>query len=236
MSYWDYGEYVPVAQKRAKARKLVEKLKKQDPGLSPVVIEGSKIANTWWGKAWCDNLISYRDYANRLPRGSAYVKNGFVVDLRIESGLITARVSGSSLYEVEIRIDKLDDKKWAKICAKASRSIDSVAELAEGNFPRELADVFMKKGEGLFPSPKEIHMSCDCPDWAGMCKHIAAAMYGVGRRLDDDPALFFKLRGIDPSELIKKSADEKIANLLKNSGKKSKRVIGDEEAGRLFGL
>jgi uncharacterized Zn finger protein len=218
------------------AQKLIEKLKKNNPNISPIVIEGKKIAKTWWGKTWCDNLVSYRDYANRLPRGSAYVKNGFVVDLQIADGLITAQVSGSELYEIKIQIDELDKKKWAKICGKVSKNIGSIAELSEGKFPQEFAEVFMKKGDGLFPAPREIHMDCDCPDRAGMCKHIAAVMYGVGNRLDGDPLLFFKLRGIDPSELIKKSVDEKMANLLKNSGKKSKRVIDDADVGKLFGI
>jgi hypothetical protein len=100
MSYFGWGEYVPVSKKRKNAQKLIAKLKKKTPNLSPVVIEGKKITTTWWGKAWCDNLVSYRDYENRLSRGSAYVKNGFVVDLQIENELITAQVSGSELYKI----------------------------------------------------------------------------------------------------------------------------------------
>jgi uncharacterized Zn finger protein len=236
MSYFGWGEYVPVSKKREKAQKLIAQLKKKNPNLSPVVIEGKKITTTWWGKAWCDNLVSYRDYENRLSRGSAYVKNGFVVDLQIENGLITAQVSGSKLYKIKVKINLFDEKKWVKIIKKVSNSIGSIAELANGKFPKELAEVFMKKGDGLFPSPQEIHMDCDCPDWAGMCKHIAAVMYGVGNRLDSDVLLFFKMRGIDPTSLIKKSIDEKMANLLKNSSKKSKRVIDDANIEKLFGV
>ncbi|MDR0670848.1 MAG: hypothetical protein LBF64_00885 [Oscillospiraceae bacterium] len=236
MSYFGWGEYVPVAKKREQAQKLIAKLKKKNPNLSPVVIEGKKITTTWWGKAWCDNLTSYQDYANRLPRGSAYVKNGYVVDLQINGGDITAKVNGSDLYDIKIKIDPLDEEKWAKIVKKVANRIGSIAELAEGKFSQELADVFMRKGDGLFPSPRQIHMDCDCPDWAGMCKHLAAVMYGVGNRLDSAPLLFFQMRGIDPSELIKKSVDEKMANLLKNSKKRSKRVIKDADIERLFGI
>jgi uncharacterized Zn finger protein len=150
--------------------------------------------------------------------------------------LITAQVNGSELYKIKIKIDSLDEKRWTKIIKKVSNSIGSIAELADGKFPQELAEIFMKKGDGLFPSPREIHMDCDCPDWAGMCKHIAAVMYGVGSRLDSDPLLFFKMRGIDPMSLIKKSVDEKMANLLKNSSKKSKRVIDDANIEKLFGV
>jgi uncharacterized Zn finger protein len=236
MGYFDWGEYVPVSKKREKAKKLIDQLKKKTPNISPVVIEGRKITTTWWGKAWCDNLVSYRDYENRLSRGSAYVKNGFVIDLQIENGLITAQVSGSELYKIKIKINLLDEKRWTKIIKKAANSIGSIAELANGKFPQELAEVFIKKGDGLFPSPQEIHMDCDCPDWAGMCKHIAAVMYGVGNRLDSDPLLFFKMRGIDPMSLIKKSVDEKMANLLKNASKKSKRVIAEANIEKLFGV
>ncbi|GHV41624.1 hypothetical protein FACS189490_08890 [Clostridia bacterium] len=232
---WGYFEpYVSIGEKRAKAQKKLEQLRKKDPNIQPVIIEGKKIAKTWWGMAWCKNLESYADFHNRLGRGSAYVKNGFVIDLRIEESLITAQVFGSSVYKVNIKIDKLSDSTWHKISDVCAKRIDSVAALAEGKFPKELEDIFTQKG-GLFPSPKEIHMDCSCPDWADVCKHVAAAIYGVGARLDDDPLLFFKLRGVDPSELIKKSVDEKMSELLKNAGRKSRRAMSAKDATRVFG-
>jgi len=236
MSYFGWNEYIPVAQKREQAQKLIAKLKKKDPDVSPVIIEGKKITTTWWGKAWCDNLISYRDYENRLPRGSAYVKNGFVIDLRINNGEINAQVSGSELYKIKITIDPIEKIKWESIVKKIANRIENMAELIEGKFPKEFEEIFIQKNGGLFPSPKQIHMDCDCPDWAGMCKHIAAVMYGIGSRLDSDPLLFFKMRGVDPNELIKKSVEEKILDLMKNVGKKSNRVINDKDIKRLFGI
>jgi uncharacterized Zn finger protein len=238
MDWYNFQPYIPVGEKKEKARKQLEKLRKKSPNVSPVVIEGRKIATTWWGMAWNNNLKGYAQLANRIDRGSAYVKNGFVLDLRINEGEIDALVYGSQLYKVNIKINKLSDRNWSKIQEKCSKRIDNIAALAEGGFPQEFSDFFTRQGEGLFPSPREITMNCSCPDggpgW--MCKHVAAALYGVGARLDTDPLLFFKLRGIDPSELIKKSVNEKMKSLMQNAKKKSNRVISDGDAARIFGV
>lgn len=235
---WGYEYYnkPSVAQQRRSAEKLLVKLRKKDPDIQPVVIEGNKIAKTWWGRAWCENLERYADYENRIGRGRSYVRNGLVLDLRIAEGLITAQVSGSSLYTVKIKIDKLSEMNWKKIAEQSARRIDSIAALVEGKFPEELQEAFMKQGDGLFPSPKEIHMDCSCPDWATMCKHVAAVLYGVGAKLDANPLLFFTLRGIDQTVLIKKSVDEKMKSLLANATKKSGRIIAEKDVERIFGI
>jgi uncharacterized Zn finger protein len=161
-----------------------------------------------------------------------------VLDLQIAEGEISAQVQGSRLYKLSVSIEKLSDKKWRKIVDACAKRVDNIAALTEGKFPKELADIFMTQGDGLFPAPKEIKFQCGCPDQYGahMCKHIAAVLYGAGARLDADPLLFFKLRGVDPSELIKKSVEEKMQNLLANAGKKSRRVIADEDVTRIFGV
>jgi len=233
---WDYGypEYVPIAKKRAKAEKELKKLRKKNPDMAPVVIEGNKIAKTWWGVAWTKNLESYADYSNRIGRGRSYVKNGFVLDLKIDQGVVEALVMGSSLYKIKVTISPLSEKKWGEIAAKCGQKIDSLQALIEGKFPKELEDMF--KGSGLFPSPKEIKFSCSCPDWASMCKHVAAVLYAIGARFDEDPTLFFKLRGVNFEELLKKSIDEKMRSMLANAKKKSRRVIKDADIDELFGL
>jgi uncharacterized Zn finger protein len=238
VSWGYYDEYIPVAQKKADAQKQIEKLRKKNPNLSPVVIEGRKIAKTWWGTAWNKNLESYADYANRIGRGSAYVKNGMVLDLQIEPGEVRSLVQGSrkAPYSVSIRIDKLSAPRWSAIVEQCSRKIDGISALVEGKFPEELSQIFLQQDKGLFPSPKEIKLECSCPDYADMCKHVAAALYGVGARLDSDPKLFFVLRDIDFSALIKKSVEEKIDSMLKNAGKKSKRIIEGADIAELFGI
>jgi uncharacterized Zn finger protein len=235
---WGYSYYKKpsVASQKLKAEKQLAKLLKKDPGIQPVLIEGRKIAKTWWGASWCENLERYADYENRIGRGRSYVKNGFVLDLRIAEGAVTAQVAGNKLYQVTIEIDKLPEKKWDKVAKRCAKRIDSIAALVEGDFPEEFREIFMKQGDGLFPSPGEIHMDCSCPDWATMCKHVAAALYGVGAKLDTDPLLFFTLRGIDPAGLIKKSVDEKMESLLANAKKKSRRAIDEKDVERIFGL
>ena len=233
---YDYYKKPSVAAQRRQAKTRLDKLRKKEPGVQPVVIEGTKIAKTWWGVSWCKNLERYADYANRIGRGRSYVRNGLVLDLRITEGEVSAQISGSSIYTVTIKIDKLPQSKWKKIAEQCAHHIDSMAALLEGKFPEEFQEIFLKQGDGLFPSPQEIHLDCSCPDWASMCKHVAAALYGVGAKLDNDPLLFFTLRGIDPAGLIKKSVDEKMKSLLANARKKSKRVIAEKDVGRIFGV
>ena len=235
---WGYPEYVPVARKKANAQRELAKLKKKTPDVRPVVIEGSKIGKTWWGNAWNKNLESYADYSNRIGRGRSYVRNGMVLDLRIGAEQVAAIVAGSGAhpYNVTIDIRALPQKTWKKITQICGRSIANIEQLVNGKFPEALEALFTQKGEGLFPSPKEIKFSCDCPDWAYMCKHVAAALYGIGARFDEDPTLFFKLRNIEIEALIKKSIDEKMRSMLKNSGKVTNRVIKDADIGELFGV
>jgi len=231
-----YRQAPAVGQQRAQAEKRLAQLRTTYPQIEPITVAGNRIAKTWWGVAWCANLEGYADYANRIGRGRSYVKNGLVLDLKISEGAVTAIVSGTKVYHVTITIDKLPAGKWQAIAQVCAQRIDSMSALVEGKFPPEFQDRFMRQGDGLFPSPSQIHMDCTCPDWAGMCKHIAAALYGVGAKLDADPLLFFTMRGIDPTELIKKSVDEKMKSLLANAKKKSKRAIDDKDVSRIFGL
>jgi len=233
MSYWSYyPPYVPVAQRRANAAKQVAKLKKQGHAVSPVVIEGRKIAKNFWGKAWCENLERYSDFANRLPRGRTYVNNGSVIDLQLARGKVQALVSGSEIYEVEVTIDVAAPARWKAICADCAGSVGSIVELLQGKLSKNVMERVCRPADGLFPAPKEIRMSCSCPDWAGMCKHVAATLYGVGARLDHDPDLLFTLRGVDRSELVSTGADLSITEAAAGSD----RVLADADMAALFGV
>jgi uncharacterized Zn finger protein len=238
MSYYGYPKYVSVVEKKAKATKAIEKLKKKNKDIEPVIIEGSALVKTWWGKSWNHNLESYADYGNRISRGRSYVRNNAVLDLKISKGVVTALVQGSGAkpYVVKIQIDTLSSDKWDQVTQFCNHRIDSLEQLIEGKFPKELSVLFTEKKYGLFPTPKEIHFYCDCPDWAFMCKHVAAVLYGIGARLDVNPMLFFDLRGIDGQELVKKSMEKKLENMLINAGKKSMREIAAEDVRDIFGL
>src|SRR6478672_4150273 len=204
MAFYDYGfrPYVSAAERRRKAEREIAKRRKQGHVVSPVRIEGRTIAKTFWGKAWCENLEQYSDYANCLPRGRTYVRNGSVVDLQIKQGEINAYVCGSELYQVTLKIGPVKKTQWKSICKDCGGAIDSLVELLQGKLSQGVMERICRQSAGLFPTPPEIKLSCSCPDWAGMCKHVAAVLYGIGARFDHQPELLFRLRGVDEMELI----------------------------------
>lgn len=203
--YDDWGPYVSVAARRHQAARALAKLTKKGQTVSPVVIDGRKIARTFWGKAWCDNLERYSDYANRLPRGRTYVRNGSVVDLQIAPGAVTARVSGSDLYAIDVKVTAVPKARWGAVCQDCTGEIDSLVELLQGRFSERVMTRICEEKAGLFPSPREITFTCSCPDWASMCKHVAAVLYGIGARLDEKPELLFTLRKVNHEDLIAKA-------------------------------
>ena len=231
MGWGFYAPYVPVAQRRANALREVRRLAAKGKQVSPVEIAGRAVASTFWGKAWCDNLESYSDFSNRLPRGRTYVRNGSVVDLQIETGKITSMVSGSSLYRIAIQIRPLAAPRWKKLKQQCGAGIGSVVELLQGRLSTSVMSVVTSRDCGLFPAPAEIEMSCSCPDWAGLCKHIAATLYGVGNRLDRQPELLFKLRQVDHLELIAQAA--RPAPKRKTGGRKT---IATGQLADVFGI
>lgn len=238
MADWGYGNYVPAAVKKARLEKKLERMKKKNADLAPIQVSGRKLANTWWGVAWNTNLERYADYENRIGRGKTYLRSGAVLDLRIESGKIHGLVQGSRAkpYQVDIIIGSLRPEAWARVSASCRGSIQSMKDLIEGKFPQALSELFTEKGTGLFPSPREIGFGCSCPDYAGMCKHVAAVLYGVGVRLDEDPTLFFKLRQVDVSDLIIETLTQATDALLEKSVTRSKRILADDDLGDLFGV
>jgi uncharacterized Zn finger protein len=203
--YYGFRPYVSVAERRAKAAQEVAKKTKKGQTITPVCINGRAITSTFWGQAWCTNLEGYSDFENRLPRGRTYVRNGSVVDLKIEKGRIKALVSGSELYEIEIDITSLSKKSWQALKEQCAGKIGTLVELLQGKLSKAVMELVTDRKQGLFPKPDEIEMSCSCPDYAGMCKHLAAVMYGVGNRLDSSPELLFALRGVDHLELIEQA-------------------------------
>src|SRR5580704_7600290 len=233
MDFYGWKPYVSVAERRRKAMREIETRRKKGHPISPVTIDGRTIAKTFWGKSWCENLERYSDYANRLPRGRTYVRNGSVVDLQIKAGSIQALVSGSELYEITLKIAPVGKQRWKSICEDCAGAIDSLVELLQGRFSKGVMERICRQSQGLFPSPAEIKLSCSCPDWAGMCKHVAAVLYGVGARFDHQPELLFRLRELDEKELIVKAG--KALPLTKQAPAAGK-VLGDENLSDIFGL
>jgi uncharacterized Zn finger protein len=233
MSFYQWRPYVPVAERRRKAEREAAKLMKKGQSTAPVTIAGRVIATSFWGKSWCGNLERYSDYANRLPRGRTYVRNGSVVDLQIKKGEVAALVAGSSLYKIKISIAPVAPTRWKSICRDCAGSVDSLVELLQGRFEKGVMDRVCRAGDGLFPAPQEIKLSCSCPDWAEMCKHVAAVLYGVGARLDHKPALLFVLRDVDQNELLA-GAGGNLA--LPKAAPGRAKVLDDGDVARVFGL
>jgi uncharacterized Zn finger protein len=208
--YGGFAPYVSVATRRRNAERHVAKLRKNGREVSPVSFEGRRrrIALTFWGQAWCDNLDSYAQLSNRLQRGRTYVRNGSVIDLQIVAGTVTSLVSGSEVYEVTVQIAAMEKRQWNAVVRRCAGKIDSVVELLRGQFSKGVMTHLCDRKTGLFPEPKEIDFECSCPDgrpgW--MCKHVAATLYGVGARLDERPELLFTLRGVDHGDLISRAA------------------------------
>src|SRR6476646_2737632 len=142
-------------------------------------------------------------------------------------------VAGSELYRVEIAIAPVTVVRWRAICRDCAGTVDSLVELLQGWLAKGVMDRVCREGDGLFPSPGEIKLSCSCPDWADMCKHVAAALYGIGARLDEKPQLLFVLRGVDENELIAGAGQD-----LPLSGETpgAAKVLSDTDVAALFGL
>ena len=225
--------YVSVAERRHKAAKEMQKLGKKGRVVSPVVINGRTIANTFWGKAWCDNLERYSDFSNRLPRGRTYVRNGSVLDLQIAPGEVKALVSGSEIYKVAVKVSTVAMAHWTAICTDCAGGIDSLVELLQGRFSKGVMERICREKTGLFPAPGEITFTCSCPDWASMCKHVAAVFYGIGARLDDRPELLFHLRKVDEKDLIAKAGS---GLPLSKKGPGADKVLAADDLAEMFGL
>jgi uncharacterized Zn finger protein len=186
--WFRWRPYVPVAERRRNAAREIARFRKKGQPIAPVVIQGRVIARSFWGRAWCDNLEAYGDFANRLPRGRTYVRNGSVMDLQVGDGAVRALVSGSELYRVSVAIKPLPRPRWLAVVKACAGKIDSLVELLQGKLSRGVMQVLIRPQTALFPSPRDISFECSCPDWAAMCKHVAATLYGVGARLDREPA------------------------------------------------
>lgn len=239
--YWtasmQYSQ-MSVEELQKKAQASVNNAKNKGKEMHPIIVDGRQIAKSWWGMAWCKNIEQYADYASRIERGKRYVRSGAVVDLQIVKGKVKARVQGTrkAPYKVEINISPLKEEVCEDIIEKCSSQIQNLQQLVNGQFPESLKDIFLSEN-GLFPSQREISFNCSCPDWALMCKHVAAVLYAIGTKLDENPFLFFELRGIDVNKLVDVTIKDHIDSLLEHANMPpTDRVMDDSCIESLFGL
>jgi uncharacterized Zn finger protein len=234
-----WGPYVRVADRRANGARHAARLTRGGRALRPVVPgrRGRQLATTFWGRAWCDNLEAYAAILNRLARGRSYLRNGLVIDLQIAPGAVTALVSGSDLYEVQVAIKSMPRSRWKAVVKACAGRIDSVVELLAGRFDESVMAHVCRQGTGLFPAPAEIGYSCTCPDgWGGgwLCKHVAATLYGVGVRLDEDPELLFRLRQVAHADLLARAATGLV--VTPPAARSGRRGIADDRLSSVFGI
>lgn len=226
----DFPEYVSVSERRLRAEQAARTLADAGETLTPVRASAKGIATSVWGRAWCRHLEHYSDYASRLPRGRSYLRNGCVLDLSLQRGQIHAKVQGTRLYEIEIRCQELDPEHWSTVRQSCQGSIDSLLDLLQGQLTPAVMQVITDPERGIFPQPHEIRLSCTCPDWADMCKHVAAVLYGVAIRLDTDPAALFLLRGVNHHELLLDAVNKGLEAHDQTS------ALVDADLGAMFGI
>ena len=236
-----FREYVSVGKRTARAKRKIAQLQKKKKDINPVVIEGNKIATSWWGKSWINHLKSYADYDNRVQRGKSYVKNGLVIHLIIKEREIESMVMGTSSrpYKITITMKKIRKKKWNQIKKLSRKHLSTLSDLLEGNLPKELDRVFSDCKEGIFPTLKEISFECSCPDWASMCKHVSATLFALGNRLDQEIDLFFQLRGVNIQDLIQSAVQSETTHLqqiVPTAQSAEVLNLGDSKLAQLFNI
>lgn len=197
--YWDYTS---AARKRELA--AFEKARLIEKGFNPLPVDAfsGPIASSAFGESWVDKIEDWADEPNRLGRGKTSLRAGSVVHLGINGGEAVALVQGGRLYRVYIKVAPISKKRKKILRAKSAQDPDIMMALLTGNYDADLAQAFCGN-DGLLPAAREIGFSCSCPDYAGVCKHVAAALYGIARRIDSDPRLLFQLRGVEPEDLLR---------------------------------
>ena len=233
-----WPSYVSVADRRLVGERHAAALRRKGRKLAPVVpkTRSRVLTRTFWGRAWCDNLTAYAALANRLERGRRYLRNGLVIDLQIQPGAVAALVSGSDVYEIRVAIKPVPASRWKALVKGAAGRIESVVELLAGRFDEGVMAHVCHQGTGLFPVPAEISYRCTCPDGSAggwLCKHVGATLYGVGVRLDEDPELLFRLRGVSAADLVTHATERLTTESSEKSGRRS---IASEQLSSVFGI
>ena len=206
-----------------------------------VKIDGRIISSSWWGQMWCRNIENYSNLRNRLERGRTYIRQNTVKNLSISSNCAKSLVQGHSKepYKVTINIKTIEKSKYENILSTCENSVDNLESLMTGSFPKEYQQFFTNEEYGLFPKSDEIKYQCTCLDYQTnmhMCKHIAATMYAIGNKLDCDPLIFFKLRGIDLTEFSRKIVKKENEFVWDKINSESNRKISKNDISSLFGV
>ncbi len=233
---YESEEYRPmsVADVRRRAIFFSEKLQSEGISLQSASSSKKSIASTFWGQAWNKNISKYSYFADQLAPGRTLLKHGAVIDLRVAKGVIRALVAGSSLYDVEVKSETLPLEQWNALVESAMGDISTLSDLMVGKMSASVIARLVDEQGGIFPNLDEIAFSCTCPDWTDVCSHVAAVLYGFSVRLDQSPALFFELRGVDPAELVTHTSSKVMSSISNEVVPLGKDDFDDLES--LFGI
>ncbi|MCB8943547.1 MAG: hypothetical protein H6658_07310 [Ardenticatenaceae bacterium] len=173
-----------------------------DEGIKAKSKRGDFVKN-WWATRWLAAMERVMD-RGRLQRGRSYARRGQVLSLEESKGKITAKVQGSrrTPYKITIELTPLAESSWRKVTMALAERPYFVAQLLAGEMPQEIEEAFQSVRLDLFPSRQELKQNCNCPDWADVCKHLAAVHYILAERFDEDPFLLFRLRGKTQAEIL----------------------------------
>jgi uncharacterized Zn finger protein len=173
-----------------------------DEGIKARSKRGDFVKN-WWATRWIQAMERVMD-SGRLQRGRTYARKGQVLSLAEGKGQITAKVQGSrrTPYKITIELTPLSEKDWEKVLEALAERPYFVAQLLAGEMPQEIEEAFKAVKLDLFPGKRELKQNCNCPDWADVCKHLAAVHYILAERFDEDPFLLFRLRGKTQEEIL----------------------------------
>jgi hypothetical protein len=229
------GEWRPYISKRkrqALAQGEIRQLKEKGLTPLPVRVGQGPIAGRPWGQAWCKNIECFSDFKSRLPAGRTCLRQNAVIHLEVAAGLVTALVQGDELYRVSVAIQPINLEAWDNLKRQCHGRIGSLLELIQGSLKEDVMALMARSGDGLFPAAFDIDFRCSCPDWAQMCQHVAATLYGVGHRLDQAPELLFTLRGVDAVSLV----DGAVDSLAEDLKPLPEAPWDDSQLGDLFGI
>ena len=226
MEYEDIEERpLSLSERRKLSEKEKKRLMEEGIDLNPLEVKPrEKITKKFWGKLWYQYLSAFEDLDYRLLEGRKLVSANSLLNLVTEELSLKGLVFDQDSYQVQIKFEPLSEEQKNTFSSEVTENVGSLLSLLEGKFSDEMCERITEESSGLFPSLGEIHFDCPCMDYADLCKHSAACLIGLAKRFDENPDLFFKLRGLSPEDLLTQEKGEKLVD------------IDEEEVSKLFDI
>ncbi len=116
-----------------------------------------------------------------------------VEDLRIEPGVISARVDGCA---VTLTAAPIPQRIWAAM-TRYAQGLGQLADAVEGRFQSVHLEHLLEEdwGEQLIPRPRAIAQVCECDAGPG-CEHAAAVVFAVAEEVERSARVLLRWRGV----------------------------------------